>query len=162
MPFTGSGTGIQNANDVFFSGLTGNQSLGYDGGTLKWKNIPGDIPIATISLPGTLATGTVSLPFPIIGTWKFSALVINVGTSASGGSIIADLLYNGTTIFGTPTNRPTIAAGNLWAAAGSPSVTQFTGSTSVRGYLQFSLASIGGTGTEGADLVATLYATRTA
>lgn len=38
MPFTGSGTGIQNADDVFFSGLSDNETLTYDSGTAKWQN----------------------------------------------------------------------------------------------------------------------------
>ena len=38
MPFTGSGTGIQNANDVFFSGLANNQLLRYNSVTSKWNN----------------------------------------------------------------------------------------------------------------------------
>ncbi len=38
MPFTGSGTGIQNANDVFFGSLTANQTLRYNSVTAKWNN----------------------------------------------------------------------------------------------------------------------------
>lgn len=38
MLFTGSGTGIQNADDVFFSGLADNQELTYDRATAKWQN----------------------------------------------------------------------------------------------------------------------------
>jgi len=33
MPFTGTGTGIQNANDVFFSGLAQSNVLRYDNTT---------------------------------------------------------------------------------------------------------------------------------
>ncbi len=38
MPFTGAGTGIQNADDVFFSGTTNGELLKYNGGTAKWNN----------------------------------------------------------------------------------------------------------------------------
>lgn len=40
MPFTGSGTGIQNANDVFFSGLGSSHTLRYNSVTSKWNNLP--------------------------------------------------------------------------------------------------------------------------
>jgi hypothetical protein len=38
MPFTGSGTGIQNANDVFFSGISSGNILRYNSATAKWNN----------------------------------------------------------------------------------------------------------------------------
>lgn len=39
MPFTGSGTGIQNADDVFFSSLSDGQALKYNLATAKWNNL---------------------------------------------------------------------------------------------------------------------------
>jgi hypothetical protein len=39
MPFSGTGTGIQNANDVFFSGLSQGQQLHYNSSTAKWNNV---------------------------------------------------------------------------------------------------------------------------
>lgn len=38
MPFTGAGTGIQNADDVFFSSLADGDTLQYDLATAKWNN----------------------------------------------------------------------------------------------------------------------------
>lgn len=38
MPFTGTGTGIQNADDVFFSGLAQDNILKYNNATAKWNN----------------------------------------------------------------------------------------------------------------------------
>lgn len=38
MPFTGTGTGIGNADDVFFSNITDGGVLQYDGPTAKWQN----------------------------------------------------------------------------------------------------------------------------
>lgn len=38
MPFSGSGTGIQNADDVFFSSLSDGQALQYNFSTAKWNN----------------------------------------------------------------------------------------------------------------------------
>lgn len=40
MPFTGTGTGIQNANDIFFSGLAQDNVLSYNNATSKWNNTP--------------------------------------------------------------------------------------------------------------------------
>jgi hypothetical protein len=40
MPFTGTGTGIQNANDIFFSGLAQDNLLSYNSATSKWNNTP--------------------------------------------------------------------------------------------------------------------------
>lgn len=38
MPFTGTGTGIANANDIFFSGLAQDQVLRFNSTTSKWNN----------------------------------------------------------------------------------------------------------------------------
>lgn len=38
MPFTGSGTGIQNADDVFFNTVNDGETLVYNSGTAKWNN----------------------------------------------------------------------------------------------------------------------------
>ncbi len=39
MPFTGAGTGIQNADDIFFSALTQDNVLRYNSTTAKWNNV---------------------------------------------------------------------------------------------------------------------------
>jgi len=40
MPYTGTGTGIQNADDIFFSNVTTQDTLIYDETTAKWNNLP--------------------------------------------------------------------------------------------------------------------------
>ena len=40
MPFTGTGTGIQNANDIFFGSLAQDNVLSYNNATAKWNNTP--------------------------------------------------------------------------------------------------------------------------
>lgn len=40
MPFTGTGTGIQNANDIFFSSLAQSDVLRFNSATAKWNNGP--------------------------------------------------------------------------------------------------------------------------
>ena len=42
MPFSGTGTGIQNANDVFFSGISQSNTLRYNSVTAKWNNLPSE------------------------------------------------------------------------------------------------------------------------
>lgn len=49
MPFTGTGTGIQNADDVFFSGLAQNQVLRFNTSTAKWNNIALSVVTAEIA-----------------------------------------------------------------------------------------------------------------
>jgi hypothetical protein len=138
------------------------KQLATDGSSaVSWK--PAGIPLATISLPGVLTAGSVSLPFPIFGTWQYEALLVDIGTAPVGSSIIVDLMYNGTSIYSSAVgNRPTISAGSNWAAGGASTTSQFIGTATQRGYLQFAVSQIGAAGTEGADLVATLYAIRTA
>ncbi len=157
----GNGT-ISGSSDVALNNPGSGDRFVYNSGIGKWQNVDGAVPLATVSMPGTLATGLVSLPFPILGTWQFKALIVDVGTAPSGAGIIVDLLYNGSTIYTTTSNRPTVAVGALWASGGTPNTAQYTGSTSSRGYFQFSVIQVGSNGTEGSDLVATLYATRTA
>lgn len=38
MPFSGAGTGIQNADDVFFSSVGDGETLQYNSATSKWTN----------------------------------------------------------------------------------------------------------------------------
>jgi hypothetical protein len=68
MPFTGSGTGIQNANDVFFSSLAQDNLISYNSVTSKWNNTPviGFAALATKGGQETVstnaaATGAVTL-----------------------------------------------------------------------------------------------------
>jgi len=160
MTFNPNPGSLSGSSDVAISSPGNGQVLAYNASTSKWQNQPAGIPLATISMPGSLAVGIVSLPFPLFGTWRFEAVLVDVATAPAGASIIADVMYNGTTIYSTPGNRPTITAGSQWAAGNTPNIITFTGSTTVRGYIQFSLLQVGSAGSEGADLVGVLYATR--
>ena len=42
MLFSGTGTGIQNSNDVFFSSLANGNILHYNSTTAKWNNVSAD------------------------------------------------------------------------------------------------------------------------
>lgn len=68
MPFSGTGTGIQNATDVFLSAVTADDLLKYNSSTAKWMNsslsglvaLPIKGGLETVST-NNAATGTVTL-----------------------------------------------------------------------------------------------------
>lgn len=97
--------------------------------------------IETFSIPGTLVVGTgvARLYFPRACT------IINVlasaGTAPTGASLIIDVNKNGTTIFTTQGNRPTIAAGTNSDTSSVPDVT----SIAAGDYLTVDIDQIGST-----------------
>lgn len=102
------------------------------------------------SYTGTVAvtTGTFRFYNDSGATWTFSGVRASVGTAPAGASIIVDVNKNGTTIFTTQANRPTIAAG----ANTSGNVTNMNVTTVAAGeYLTIDIDQIGST-TAGADL----------
>lgn len=100
------------------------------------------------SKTGTLAisTGTIRYRFP----WAATILGVTaaVNTAPVGASIIADVKKNGTTIFTTTGNRPTIAAGtNATTTEPTPDVTTIAAGD----YITVDIAQVGST-TAGSDL----------
>lgn len=89
-----------------------------------WGAIEQTVPF---SYTGTLATlvGTSRLPITG-GTYTITSVAAMVGSAPSGSAVILDVNKNGTTIYGTQANRPTIAAGGTSATVGSASVTSVT------------------------------------
>jgi predicted aconitase with swiveling domain len=72
----------------------------------------------------TAAAGKAFAVAPYGGTIK--KIAARVGTTSAGSSIIVDINKNGTTIFTTQANRPTIAAASVVATlAGLPEVLTF-------------------------------------
>ena len=72
----------------------------------------------------TAAAGKAFVVAPYGGTIK--KIAATVGTTSAGSSIIVDINKNGTTIFTTQANRPTIAAAAVVATlAGTPEVVTF-------------------------------------
>jgi hypothetical protein len=120
------------------------------------KIVPGQLATANItklvpySYTGTLAVtvGTFRLYNDMGATWTISGVRASVGTAPAGASVIVDVNKNGTTIFTTQANRPTIAAG----ANTSGNVTNMNVTTVAAGeYLTIDIDQIGST-TAGADL----------
>ena len=72
----------------------------------------------------TAAAGKAFVVAPYGGTIK--KISARVGTTSAGSSIIVDINKNGTTIFTTQANRPTIAAASVIATlAGTPEILTF-------------------------------------
>jgi hypothetical protein len=98
-----------------------------------WKNYKG--------APGTNGTnGTTEISFSIPGEltvkagtmrWYFNStvtvsnVIASVGVAPTGASVIFDVNKNGTTIFSTQGNRPTIAASGFSDLTSVPDVTSF-------------------------------------
>lgn len=80
---------------------------------LDWKVQTG-IRTALFKVPGTLTVvaGTTRLYNDTGLTWTILSVRASVETAPSGGSVIVDVNKNGTTIFTTQANRPTITTGN--------------------------------------------------
>ena len=116
----------------------------------------------TFSLPtftknGVLFTTTGSLRLPIDGTYTIVGTRLMAGTAPSGASIIVDVNKNGTTIYSTQANRPTIADG---ANAGGPGATPDITSLAAGDYLTIDVDQVGST-TAGSDLTVSVIVTKT-
>lgn len=76
----------------------------------------------TMHHKGALTTGVkqiMRLPF----AGKVTYVTAAVGTAPAGASIILDINKNGTTMYTTQGNRPTIAAAGTYVTATNPDVT---------------------------------------
>ena len=112
---------------------------------------------AVFSAQGTLTTRTGSVRFPVVGgTYTIDSVRATVGTAPTGASLIVDVNKNGTTIYGTQSNRPTIAASSTAANGGTASVTTVT----TGDYLTVDIDQIGST-VAGADLTVIILLKRT-
>ena len=114
--------------------------------------------VVTVTIPGALAVAAGTLRFPVgSGTWAITSVRATLGTAPTGSAAIVDVNKNGTTIYGTPANRPTVADGANAATGGAPATTSVTAGD----YLSVDVDQVGST-TPGADLVVAIRLTRTA
>jgi hypothetical protein len=110
----------------------------------------------SFSYSGTLATltGTYRWFNDTGATRTISQVRASVGTAPAGASIIVDVRKNGSTIFTTTANRPTISAGSQYAVAGgAPDVPTIA----VGEYWTVDVVQVGST-TPGASLTVTVTA----
>lgn len=109
---------------------------------------PGLMPL---SRPGVLAVvvGTGRTYFPVGVT--IDGVTIGVGTAPTGASLIVDVNKNGTTVFTTQANRPTITAAAFASAEKVPDVTAIAAGD----YVSIDVDQVGST-VAGADLTAVI------
>lgn len=108
----------------------------------SWENCP-------FTRSGTLTAGAGTHRYPVKGgTFQIQTIAAMVGTAPTGASVIVDVNKNGSTIYGTQSNRPTIAVSTNSATVGAHTATTVTDGD----YITIDIDQIGST-VAGADLV---------
>lgn len=129
----------------------------YDSAVGKWifggaqaKSGSGSSDEEVYSLPGALTVGAGALRLYNRSSvpWVLTRVYISVGTAPTGADLIVDVNINGTTIFTTQANRPTIAASANTGTSGVPDVT----TVNVGEYLTVDVDQVGST-VAGSNLV---------
>lgn len=153
-----AGTGLTGGGD-----LSANRSFAVDFGSGATQAAAGNhTHTLTFSLPayskqGTLTTATGTMRLPIDGTYTIVGTRLMVGTAPTGASIIIDVNKNGTTIYSTQANRPTIAAS---ANAGGPGSAPDVTSLAAGDYLTVDIDQVGST-VAGSDLTVVVVVNKT-
>lgn len=111
--------------------------------------------ILTFTIPGTPAVQLYNQRIYPPWNCKITRVDIMLGTTASSGATTVDVNRNGTTIFTTQSNRPSIAAASYRDESGTVEVDTITKGTH---YLQ---VQVDAAGTAAADLVVMILVTRT-
>lgn len=78
---------------------------------------------ATFGKEGVCTVVAGTLRFYVKGAWTITQVRASVGTAPTGASLIVDCNKNGTTVFTTQSNRPTIAASGFTDLADAINVT---------------------------------------
>lgn len=99
------------------------------------------------TVPSLLNVGTGVARFYAPVAMVIGNVSINVGTAPTGADIIVDVYKNGTTIFTTQGNRPTILVGSFSDSSSTSDVT----SLAIGDYLTVGIAQVGST-ISGSDL----------
>lgn len=117
----------------------------------EWRTVgPNEIP-QTFGVPGTLTTQNGKSRFYLPWAAVLVAVTASVNTAPTGASVIVDVNKNGTTVFTTQSNRPTIAASGFYSGlVTNPDVTSFAAGD----YCTIDVDQIGST-VAGADLTVT-------
>jgi len=148
-------TGPQGTQGI--TGATGPQGItGATGpqGVTGVTGVTGPAAPATFTVPGTLTVGTGTARFYLTATRTISNVAVSVGTAPTGASLIVDVNKNGTTIFTTQANRPTITASSFSDLTSTPDVTSLASGD----YLTIDVDQIGST-IAGSDLVVQVFYT---
>lgn len=110
-----------------------------------------------LSRPGALVVAAGTLQLPLSGSYTLIDYRVRVGTQPTGAALIVDINKNGTTLFTTQGNRPTVAVSTNLASTTAPNVTTFVNGD----YISVDVDQIGST-VAGSDLVVVLRMRRTA
>lgn len=152
-------SGTLTAGSVTFSGLTAGvkyYATAVVNAVQVYVAIQPRVPVSLQQIPFGGRTGALTVS---AGTAQmvFSAAVnvigvtISAGTAPTGANLICDVNKNGTTIFTTQANRPTIVAGNNRSSEATPDVVAFASGD----FLTVDVDQIG-SGTAGSDLTVTV------
>lgn len=116
----------------------------------------GTFALSSFSKSSILAVSTGTMRLPIVGTYTITGVRLMVGTAPVSASIIIDVNKNGTTIFTTQGNRPTIAAG---ANSGGPGTAPDVTSLAAGDYLTIDIDQVGSS-VAGSDLTVAIIVTQ--
>jgi hypothetical protein len=106
---------------------------------------------------GVLTTTTGTQRLPVDGTYSIVGTRLMVGTAPTGADVIVDVNKNGTTIYTTQGNRPTITATQN---AGGPGSTPNVTALAAGDYLTVDIDQIGST-VAGSDLTVSVIVSKT-
>lgn len=106
---------------------------------------------------GVLSVAAGAQRLPIDGTYTIVGTRLMVGTAPTGADLLVDVHKNGTTIYTTQGNRPSIAAG---ANSGGPGTTPDVTSLVAGDYLTIDVDQVGSS-VAGSDLTVTIVVTKT-
>lgn len=110
--------------------------------------------VLSVTGPLTVMTGKSRIYFE--ADYVVETIRAAINTAPTGASVIVDVNKNGTTLFTTQSNRPTISASGFLSTVTAPAVTTFTSGD----YLTVDVDQIGST-IAGADLTVTIRLRRT-
>ena len=111
----GNDSRITGAEQAVNKGVANGYASLDTGGKVPTTQLPATIQMHTFSSTGSIAveTGTHRLYNNRSSAWTINGVRASVGTAPTGASLIVDIKVNGTTIFTTQANRPTISAGSM-------------------------------------------------
>lgn len=110
---------------------------------------------AVFSNPGDATVGAGVGRYPILIDGTVQGVIATANTAPVGADLIFDVNKNGTTLFTTQANRPTIASGSSQSSVAVPVITAL----STGDYITVDIDQIG-SGTAGADLVVAVFYTK--
>lgn len=126
-----NGTAAQwaSSNSILAAGEMGLESdtnkFKFGNGTSTWNNLNYATPQGGISfyVEGDVIVGTNKVAFVCPTALKIIRVIAKVTTAPTGAPLVVDIHKNGTTIFTTQANRPTIAISQTSTTSATPDIT---------------------------------------